>query len=304
MLPLAPVPALTTASPATSTTFASGTRRWRRTAGDTGPTPGKRWGRYRIRAYLSAGGMGTVYEAYERALDRVVALKVPHLNTAVGADQSLRREAQAMARVIHPGVVPIHSLGKLDGWTYYTMELVRGETFKQRFSVRRPWHEIHHAFIEVAGALAAIHRAGLIHRDIKPSNLLLGIDGRARITDFGIALATTVDREVVERGAAGSATSGTPGYMAPEQFDGVVGDGRTDQFGFGVALFEALHGESPFEGALAPERLRSIAAGPRATIRPVPRALDDVARRALAADPARRYTDMTALIADLVRATP
>ncbi len=259
-----------------------------------GPEPGRRWARFRIHQPLGAGGMGTVYAAYEPELDRMVALKVP-LPAMAGsghAHEQLRREAQAMARVCHAGVVPIHTLGEFRGWTYYTMALVRGVSFRAHFATPRPWAEIRRAFLDVARALAAIHAAGVVHRDVKPSNLLYGDDGRVRITDFGIASPVVTDES----------SSGTPAYMAPEQLRGAFGDDRTDQFSFGVTLFEALHRVSPFDGVHPEERLRAIAAGPRPAPSRVPGTLDGIARRALSAARSDRFPDMHAVVAELAAA--
>jgi serine/threonine protein kinase len=149
-----------------------------------------------IVAELGAGGMGVVYEAYDPGLDRKVALKL--LRTDAGGDgprARLLREAQAMARVVHPNVVTVYEAGRWQDRIFLAMEKVSGGTLRAWEAAARPWQEIVAAFAQAGRGLAAAHDAGLVHRDFKPENVLVGDDGRVRVTDFGLvgALAASVE---------------------------------------------------------------------------------------------------------------
>ncbi|MBI3185198.1 MAG: serine/threonine protein kinase [Myxococcales bacterium] len=233
-------------------------------------------GRYVILGELGEGGMGTVYAAYDPELDRRVALKLLTPELAGKARSSLRllREAQAMARLAHPNVIAVHDVGELGQQVFVAMELVEGPTLRAwvKERPRRP-AEIVSAFASVGLGLAAAHDAGLVHRDFKPDNVLIGRDGRARVTDFGLARAdassssTEEDEEALGH-SGGSALSvdltavgtvlGTPGYMSPEQHLGRPTTARTDQFSFSVALYEALYQSRPFFPGAWPEFARQV----------------------------------------------
>ena len=270
--------------------------------GTRAPAPGERWGRYRLGECLGSGGMGAVFAAHDPELDREVALKVVHdEHLQLAGQERLRREARAMARVSHPNVVPVYEVGEHAGRTFYTMELVRGRSLARWLGKRRPWREVVPVFTDAGNGLAAIHAAGMVHRDVKPGNILVGDDGRARIADLGIA---TTDPTLPIGGLHSTTTirnSGTPAYMAPEQMRGAIGDAASDQFAFGFTLYEALTGDGPFTGATVDARLASVAAGPAATPADVPRWLDAIVRRAIAADAADRFPDVAALVAALAR---
>ncbi len=186
-------------------------------------------GRYVLLARLGAGGMGVVYAAYDPELDRRVAVKV--LRRARAGEQ-LREEARAIARLAHPNVIAVHDVGEADGEVFVAMEHVEGVTVRDWLRAPRPPFEILDVFAQAGRGLAAAHRVGLVHRDVKPSNIILGVDGRARVLDFGLAQS--------ERGEDEPLVAGTPAYMAPEQKRGEPVDGRADQFAFCVALAEAL----------------------------------------------------------------
>ncbi|MBX3162826.1 MAG: serine/threonine protein kinase, partial [Deltaproteobacteria bacterium] len=264
------------------------------TRGAAGPAAGERWARYRLREPLGTGGMGTVWAAHDPELDREIALKVLHDELLGRAGQErLRDEARAIARVQHPNVVAVFDVGEHGGRTYYTMELVRGRSVKEWLAAPRTWREVQRVFAGAARGLAAIHAAGLVHRDIKPGNLLLGDDGRARVADLGLAI---VEASPGDAGDAAHVHAGTPAYMAPEQLRGAAGDARADQFAFGVALWEALHGARPFPGETNERRLAQIERGPPPEPpRAVPRWLDAVVRRTLAHEPGDRFADTAEL---------
>ena len=203
-------------------------------------------GRYSLERELGRGGMGVVYLAREVRLDRPVAIKL--LPPELAAQSSLRdrflREARTAARLSHPYIVPIHSVDEIDGFVFYSMAYVDGETLAQRVAARGPIpaHDVTRILREVAWALAYAHAQGVVHRDIKPANILLERgSGRAMVTDFGIARCAHA-----EGGTAVGEVLGTPEYMSPEQAAGEALDGRSDLYSLGVVGFFALTGTLPF----------------------------------------------------------
>ncbi|MBA3462537.1 MAG: serine/threonine protein kinase, partial [Deltaproteobacteria bacterium] len=223
-------------------------------------TIGDRVGRYLILSTLGTGGMGVVFSAYDPQLDRKVALKLLRSGLQLAtkdAQKRLRREAQAIAQLSHPNVVGVYDVGTDGGDLYIAMELVEGETLGQWLrSYPRTWREIIDVFLQAAKGLVAAHGVGLLHRDFKPDNVLVGGDGRVRVTDFGLARSLLVLDEESARGqttphlpaalssslTATGTVLGTPRYMPPEQLTGPDIDARADQFSFCVALYEALYG--------------------------------------------------------------
>jgi tetratricopeptide (TPR) repeat protein/predicted Ser/Thr protein kinase len=275
-------------------------------------------GRYDILQHLASGGMGAVYAAYDPQLDRRVALKVlGRRGEAQGRERlqmRLQREAQAMARLQHPNVVAVHDVGNFQGRVFVAMEFVDGHTLREWLQEgRRTWQQIRDVFVQAGRGLAAAHAHGLIHRDFKPDNVLIGKDGRARVADFGLArpahesqrddtadLTTgtpdvpMLDTPLTQAGAV----LGTPRYMAPEQILAEPADERTDQFSFAVALYESLYGVRAYPKGLQ-ERLDAITSGaitPPPAGHGVPDWLGQAVRRALEADPARRYPSMDAFL--------
>lgn len=291
---------------------------------------GSMLGRYIVLDVLGRGGMGIVYTAYDPQLDRKVALKLllPGRNRGPAARIRLQREAQAIARLSHPNVVAVHDVGAMDDQVFIAMELVEGmDLARWQAAERRTRAELLELFFQAGTGLAAAHAAELVHRDFKPENVLVGRDGRARVVDFGLvrkddtvslagASADDLPAEVSQHRAVAhddalrlteaGATIGTPAYMSPEQFHGLGGDARTDQFSFCVALYEALYGERPFEGDGLPELAYSVTHG---KVRPpppqhtVPGRLRQVLLRGLAVDPDDRYASMDALMVALRKAT-
>ena len=226
------------------------------------PQAGERVGRFLLMDELGAGGMGVVYAAHDPQLDRRVALKIlaPAAGGTTGPASQARllREAQAMARLSHPNVVPVYEAGTDQGRIFLVMEYVEGVSLRRWLTTgQRTEREILDVFIQAGRGLQAAHAAGLVHGDFKPENVMVGLDGRARVTDFGLArdLGTA---DTVEMGTESpkpdhvtrkSFLMGTPRYMAPEQYRREIVDSRADQFSFCVALFEALWREAPFAGA-------------------------------------------------------
>jgi tetratricopeptide (TPR) repeat protein len=257
--------------------------------------PGATIGRYVVVQRLGAGGMGVVYAAYDPQLDRKVAVKLVRPRRRASTFAELEREARSLARVSHPNVVAVHDVGAYGELVMLVMELVEGVTLRAWLAARpRTPREILQLLYAAGEGLQAAHRAGVVHRDVKPENVLVGKDGRARITDFGLAV-------LDEEGATPGAIAGTLPYMAPEQLRGDPADARTDQFAFASMLYEALSGARPYRGETAEERLAAVARGlpARAPARGVPRAAWSAIRRALDPDPAKRYPAMKDLLADL-----
>jgi serine/threonine protein kinase len=287
---------------------------------------GTRVGRYVVESLIGRGAMGTVYAATDPDLDRRVAVKL--LRADAWSDAARRqmrarllREAQAMARLSHPEVIAVYDVGAFGDQLFVAMEYVDGETLKRWRTARHRSHDEILAVYERAGSgLAAAHEAGLVHRDFKPDNVLVGRDGRVRVTDFG--LARTVDRaEVPVRPSAPEVESssmdgltialtrtgtllGTPAYMAPEQLRGGAADARSDVFSFCIALYEALYGERPFGGLTVPVLQAAIDEGAvRAApvMTRVPGWVRAVLLRGLRAAPEERFASMRTLL-DALRA--
>ncbi len=258
---------------------------------------GVKVGRYIVLGSVGAGGMGTVYAAYDRALDRKIALKfLARARSDEAALAQMLAEASAMARLSHPNVVTVHDVGAYEGKPYLAMEFVEGTTLEGwRRQQPRSMREIARVMAAVARGLGAAHAAGIIHRDVKPQNVLVA-GSRVLVTDFGLS--------VRDQGASsGGVIAGTPAYMAPEQFRGDAVDARTDVFGLCATLYEMIHGCPPF-GSTTPEEVRErLSTGRPPTPPPGSRAsprLHRLALRGLAPDPNDRPASMDALADELL----
>ena len=252
-------------------------------------------GRYAIERELGEGGMATVYLADDLKHERKVALKVlkPELAAVVGAERFLA-EIKTTANLQHPHILPLHDSGEADGFLFYVMPYVEGETLRGRIDREKqlPVDEAVALAMKVAGALQHAHEHGVIHRDIKPANILLR-DGEPVVADFGIALALGVagGNRLTETGLS----VGTPFYMSPEQATGdqPVG-GSTDTYALGSVLYEMLVGEPPYPGTTAQAVLGKIIAGKPVSateLRPsIPANVDAAVRKALEKLPADRFT--------------
>ena len=204
-------------------------------------------GRYRLDAQIGAGGMSTVYRAFDVTLERRVAVKLMHREIASDSDQleRFRREARSVAQLSHPHIVGVIDAGGEDGRPYIVFEYVEGETLKERIRRvgRLPIDEAIAYAIEIARALGAAHAGAIVHRDIKPQNVLVDEEGSAKVTDFGIA------RSLEEDGlTADGRVLGTTDYVSPEQALGHDVDGQSDIYSLGVVLYEMLAGDVPFHG--------------------------------------------------------
>jgi tetratricopeptide (TPR) repeat protein/predicted Ser/Thr protein kinase len=285
-------------------------------------------GRYLILERLGAGGMGEVYAAFDPQLNRKVALKLLLTSRgAVAQDEArvrLLREAQAMARLSHPNVVPVYDLGEFGDRVFVAMELVEGRTLRKWLEeAPRDWRTVVQALSGAGRGLAAAHAAGLVHRDFKPDNVLIGRDGRVVVLDFGLAVGRGIEgsRAPAIRPEAASAEDsgpavldtpvtrqgavlGTPGYMAPEQYRGEEAGPATDQFGFCATLFHALYGTRAFAGSSTPALFFAASEG---RVRPpppeakVPGWVHAAVLRGLSPRPEDRHPSMEALLEALRR---
>ncbi len=275
-----------------------------------------RIGRYAILGCIGTGGMGIVYAARDERLGRTVAIKLLKPELSGNQTSNLAVEARSLAQLAHPNVVAVFDVGEHEGQLFVAMEYVEGQNLRRWLSVPRPLADILDVFAAAGEGLAAAHEAGLVHRDFKPDNVLVGVDRRPRILDFGLARgpdqSALAGPPAFDADAEPTLTSlsrqgvllGTPAYMAPEQHLGERADARSDQFGFCVALYQAVYGELPFPS----EDLRSLSlaiVGGRIRTPPsddqVPISLRRLILRGLAIDPDARFATMNLLLAELRR---
>ena len=265
--------------------------------------------RYELLELLGKGGMGIVFRAREVALDREVALKVLALDPLLAPDAWARfeREAKLAARLDHPNVVPIFSVGQGTAIAYYTMRLVRGGNVEDLLAGGRQLDLTQTSAIlrDVAAALDYAHRLGVVHRDIKPANILLGEGGHASVADFGIAKALGPADGTT---ATGTGVIGSPGYMSPEQWRGETVDGRADQYALGVVAYEMLAGRRPFETVRVQDLLKlhlSAEVPDVSALRPeLDPAVGAAIQRALAKYPSDRFPTVAAFVETLAGRRP
>src|SRR5580765_371381 len=259
--------------------------------------------RYRIERELGAGGMATVYLAHDARHDRLVALKVlrQELAAVIGADRFLA-EIRTTAHLQHPHILPLFDSGVAEGFLFYVMPVVEGESLRDRLEREKqlPIGDAVRIATEVAGARDYAHRHGIIHRDIKPENILLH-DGRALVADFGIALAaTTAGTRMTETGMS----LGTPHYMSPEQ---AMGDReltpRSDVYALGAMTYEMLLGEPPFTGPTAQSIVAKVMTEKPAPLIPrrerIPPRVEEAVLTALEKLPADRFASAAEFAAAL-----
>jgi len=250
-------------------------------------------GRYQITGLIASGGMGEVFQAHDKVLDRTVALKV--LRAGLGSDpdfvERFRKEATTAGRLSHPNIVQVYDWGRSeDGSAYMAMELVEGQNLREVLAASGRMRPALAARIaaQVCGALEAARKAGLVHRDIKPENILLTPDGRVKVADFGLSR-TMAESKATQAGVL----LGTAHYIAPEQVEGKESDHRSDLYALGVVLYEMLTGTTPFTGdtplIVAYQRVREDVPLPSAAINGIPETLDQIVRKATARDPEQRF---------------
>ena len=246
---------------------------------------------YEIRSVLGSGGMGEVYEAHDRVLNRRVALKVVRPGIA---SEYLLREGRALAAIHHPGIVTVHSMGMHRNVAFLVLERVRGLSLDRMVDDRRargekfPVVEAIDLLVSIADALSVVHKAGLVHRDVKPGNVMLAPGGRVVLMDFGLVL-PDADR------AGHRSVAGSLQYMAPEALTGSLAEGTAnlvDVYGLGVMGFELLTGVAPFDGEEALELYRSKTRTPQPRVSDlradVPPPLDALLAQLMAPDPSER----------------
>lgn len=270
--------------------------------------------RYSILRKLGEGGMGVVFVAYDEQLDRKVALKLIKGHAEPTQRARMLREGQAMARLSHPNVVPVFEVGEHEDELFLAMEFVEGQTLRSWLSEEtRSWEDTLGVFVQAARGLAAAHEAGLLHRDFKPDNALVGVDGRVRVLDFGLARALdgvpakpdtgpseSSGKNFSDTLTATGAALGTPAYMAPEQFLGEEVDVRTDVFAWSVGLFEGLYGKRPYSGRTRIQLLQTVTAGEHeapVSGRGVPAWLERIVLQGINPDKVERPQTMRELLA-------
>ncbi|MCA9901336.1 MAG: serine/threonine protein kinase, partial [Anaerolineales bacterium] len=255
--------------------------------------PGSIVGNYRIEEKLGQGGMATVYKAHHERLDRPVAVKVLH---AIFKDDDtflrrFTREAQVVARLEHPNIVPVYDFAEHEGYPYLVMRFVQGQTLKEKLSQGTlSTKEMLHVASRVADGLDHAHKQGVLHRDIKPSNILLTKGGGGFIADFGLARITQSGESTMSQ----DMIMGTPQYISPEQAKGNMDlDGRTDIYSFGIVVYEMVTGRVPFASDTGYSVIHSQIFDPP----PLPSSLNDkispalelVLLKVLSKEPADRY---------------
>jgi len=261
---------------------------------------------YDVQRRIGSGGFAEVWAAFDRKLQRTVAVKVmhPELVASRALLERFQREAQAVAKLRHPGIIPIYAVGQYEGLAYYIMPLVEGESLRDRLTREGPLppNEVRRVLRETAAALAVAHEAGIVHRDIKPENLMLeGKERRLLVMDFGIAKSTAG----TQTGLTGTGMIvGTPTYMSPEQATGSKEvDVRSDVYSLGVVGFELLTGKPPFSAPSVPELMVQHLSTPAPSVaagRPdVPEDLAIAVNRCLAKEPGERWRDAAELSAFL-----
>jgi tRNA A-37 threonylcarbamoyl transferase component Bud32 len=260
-------------------------------------------GRYELEEVVGHGGMSTVYKAHDSLLERNVVLKVLHQQYNEDEDfvERFKREARSVAQLQHPNIVTVIDRGEEDGRQYIVFEFIDGENLKE-LVVRKGRLDVRDALeiaLEIAHGLAFAHDHGLVHRDVKPQNVLLNGDGRAKVTDFGIARSLDVDHGVTQTGTI----LGTSNYIAPEQASGKPVDAYTDVYSLGIVLYEMLTGEVPFPGesfvAIAMKHIQEPSPNVLDVRGDVPLRIAETIDRALEKDPEHRFPTMDAFAAEI-----
>src|SRR5919199_4180426 len=258
--------------------------------------------RFRLEEKVGSGGMSSVYRAFDPTLERWVAIKLMHSDITSDADQleRFRREARAVAQLNHPHVVTVIDAGEDDGAPFIVFEYVEGETLKDRIRRlgRLPVAEAVAYAVEIGRALECAHEHMLVHRDVKPQNVLIDPDGRAKVTDFGIA------RSLEAQGlTATGRVLGTTDYVSPEQALGHEVTGQSDIYSLGIVLYEMLTGEVPYQAdtqvAVAMKHVRDPLPDVQRRRPEVSAALAAVVERATAKETQNRYQDVSQMVHDL-----
>lgn len=270
------------------------------------PLGSRRWlGDYELIEELARGGMGKVYRARQLSLNREVAVKLMLHGTLASAEdvERFRAEASAAASLKHPGITAIHEVGEVDGQHFFSMELIPGRDLGV---ITRdgplPVRQAAEVLTQIADAVQHAHERGILHRDLKPSNIILDPEGRAHVTDFGLARRTNAATALTQSGQM----LGTPGYMSPEQASGRRSIGpATDIYSLGAVLYHLLTGRAPFVGETPSAILRQVEESdpvtPRALNPATSKDLETICLKCLQKEPARRYSTAAELREDLGR---
>jgi eukaryotic-like serine/threonine-protein kinase len=267
--------------------------------------PGSDFGpRYRIESLLGQGGMGRVYKAYDKELNRVVAIKVVRQGV-MGESDALSRFKQELvlaSKISHKNILRIHDLGEVDGMKFITMAYVEGHDLHQviKDGAKLPLERVLKFATQLAGALAAAHAENVVHRDLKPQNILVDKNDQVYISDFGLA-------KSYAEGAIGmtqaGALLGTPRYMSPEQVEGKPTDGRSDIYAYGLILYEMATGDVPFTGdstlGVMYQRIKEKPKSPKLVDPSLPNWFVKIIMRCLEKDPEARYQNAYEILADL-----
>ncbi|MCA2001981.1 MAG: SUMF1/EgtB/PvdO family nonheme iron enzyme [Chloroflexi bacterium] len=268
---------------------------------------GTNLGRYQITELLGAGGMATVYKAYDTRLEREVAIKVIR-REAFPADEMetllkrFEREAKSLAKLSHSNIVGVLDYGEYEGLPYLVMEYLSGGTLKERLGRPLPWREAIQTLLPIAYALDYVHNLNIINRDVKPSNILLTESGQPMLTDFGLVkIFGDQEKDATHLTSSGTGL-GTPDYMAPEQWTGEP-TAQSDLYSLGVVLYEMITGHRPYTadtpaGVLLKQATEPLPL-PKQYVPDLPRDVESVLLRALAKEPKDRYPNMRAFIEEL-----
>src|SRR5580704_17657293 len=260
--------------------------------------------RYRIETLLGQGGMGRVYKAYDKELDRTVAIKVVR-EGAIGQVDALKRFKQELvlaSKISHKNILRIHDMGEVAGVRFISMAYIQGKDLQHiiKENPKMPLERVLKFSQQIAEALAAAHAEGVVHRDLKPQNLLIGNDDQVFVCDFG--LAKSFEESAIGMTRTG-AFLGTPRYMSPEQVEGKPADQRADLYAFGLILYEMVTGDVPFTGEstlkVMYQRIQEKPKSPKLINADLPNWLVRIIMRCLEKDPADRYQNAYEILADL-----
>lgn len=264
---------------------------------------GEQIGQYQIISQLGQGGMATVYKAYHAQLDRYVAIKVMH--QTIQADETFvarfRREAQIVANLTHPHIVPVYDFSEHNGQPYLVMKYIEGVTLKQRMTkTAMSLDDVLYVMRAVGSALTYAHSKGVLHRDVKPSNIVIDKDNVPYLTDFGLARIAQAGESTL----SADMLLGTPNYMSPEQASGKKNlDGRTDIYSLGIVLYELLVGQVPFSGdtpySVIHDHIYTPLPSPSKINPEIPLSVEAVLLKATAKKPEERYDVADEMIRDL-----